>query len=140
ALDPSTRSLLIEVDLSNHDHALQPGTFGELTLILNRKPHALVLPPSSIVVNGKGKSVFLVDQGRARSVPIKTGITNGQWTEIIEGLAGGEEVVVVGKSRLTNGTPLNPSPYNLPEGKPSMQRFERPSSGSPSINPAPIQK
>jgi membrane fusion protein, multidrug efflux system len=137
ALDPSTRSLLVEVDLPNPDHALQPGTFGELTLLLNKKPNALVLPLSSIVSNGKGKSVFLVDQGRAKSVAVKTGITEGKWTEITEGLTGGEEVVVVGKSKLMDGTPLNPSPYNLPEGNPATQRFERPSSGSPSVQQAP---
>jgi RND family efflux transporter MFP subunit len=130
ALDPSTRSLLVEVDLPNPDHALQPGTFGELLLLLNKKPNALVLPPSSIVSTGKGKTVFLVDQGRAKSVSIKTGISDGKWTEITEGLTGGEEVVVVGKSKLTEGASLAPSPYNLPEGKPSVQRFERPSSGT----------
>jgi len=123
ALDPATRSLLIEVDLLNRDHALQPGTFGEITLLLNKKPNALVLPPSSILSNGKAKTVFLVDQGRAKSVQIKTGITDGRWIEITEGLTGGEQVVVVGKSNLTDGTPLTASPYSLPEGTPSMQRF-----------------
>lgn len=135
ALDPATRSLLIEVDLPNQDHALQPGTFGEITLLLNKKPNALVLPPSSIVSNGKAKTVFLVDQGRAKSVQIKTGITDGRWVEITEGLTGGEQVVVVGKSQLTEGTPIAPSPYNLPEGKPAVQRFERPSSGAPLPQP-----
>jgi len=123
ALDPATRSLLIEVDLLNRDHGLQPGTFGEITLLLNKKPNALVLPPSSILSNGKAKTVFLVDQGRAKSVQIKTGITDGRWIEITEGLTGGEQVVVVGKSNLTDGTPLTASPYSLPEGTPSMQRF-----------------
>ena len=143
ALDPATRSLLIEVDLPNKDHALQPGTFGEITLLLQKKPNALVLPPSSIVSNGKAKVVFVVDQGRAKSVQVKTGITDGRWIEITEGLTGVEQVVVVGKSKLIEGTPLNPSPYNLPEGNPAMQRFERPSSGSlpaQSVPPVPSQK
>jgi multidrug efflux pump subunit AcrA (membrane-fusion protein) len=56
-------------------------------------------------------------------VQIKTGITDGRGIEITEGLTGGEQVVVVGKSNLTDGTPLTPSPYGLPEGTPSMQRF-----------------
>jgi membrane fusion protein, multidrug efflux system len=137
ALDPSTRSLLVEIDLPNPDHALQPGTFAELTLELNKKPNALVLPPSSIVSTGKGKTIFLVDQGRAKSVNVQTGIADGTWTEITDGLKVGDQVVVVGKSRLTDGTPLAPSPYNLPEGKPSVQRFERLSSGTPPPQPAP---
>jgi len=123
ALDPATRTLLIEVDLLNRDHALQPGTFGEITLLLNKKPNALELPPSSILLNGKAKTVFLVDQGTAKRVQVKTGITDGRWIEIIEELTGGEQVVVVGKSNLRDGTPLTPSPYTLREGTPSMQRF-----------------
>ena len=53
---------------------------------------------------------------------VKTCITDGRWIEITEGLKGGEQVVV-GKSNLTDGTPLTPSPYSLPEGTPSMQRL-----------------
>ena len=65
----------------------------------------------------------IVDQGTAKRVQVKTGITDGRWIEIIEGLTGGVQVVVVGKSNLTDGTPLTPSPYSLPEGTPSMQRL-----------------
>ncbi len=131
ALDPSTRSLLVEIDLPNQEHALQPGTFGEVTILLNKKPQALVLPPGSIASTGKGKSVFVVEQGRAKKVTVLTGITDGRWVEITQGMSGDEDVVVVGKTKLTEGSAVTASPYNLPEGTNAVQRFERPSSGSP---------
>jgi multidrug efflux pump subunit AcrA (membrane-fusion protein) len=59
----------------------------------------------------------------ARKVPIKTGIDDGVWVEITEGLSGTEDVVVVGKSRLTDGMPVKASPYNLPAGQPSSQKY-----------------
>jgi len=73
ALDPSTRSLLVEVDLPNPDYALQPGTFGELVLLLNKKSNALVLPPlqhrldrqrQDRVPRRSGTGEERVDQGR----------------------------------------------------------------------------
>jgi RND family efflux transporter MFP subunit len=130
ALDPSTRSLLVEIDLPNHDHALQPGTFGEVTLILNKKPSALVIPPGSIIATGKGKAVFIVTDGRAHSTPIKTGITDGRWVEVLQGLTGNEDVVVVGKTKLIDGAVVHAAPYNLPEGTPTIQTYERRSSGA----------
>ena len=129
ALDPSTRTMLVEIDIPNPARILQPGTFVEATLVLRNKPDALVLPPSALITNGGDQSVFIADQERARLVPIRTGISDGRWIEIIEGLSGSEAVVVVGKSGLAEGTPLRVSPYNLPEGKHAMQKFERRSSG-----------
>lgn len=137
ALDPSTRSLLVEMDLPNPDHALRPGTYAELTIGVREIPNALVLPPQAVISGPKGKSVFIVEQGKARSVPVQTGITNGKWIEITHGLHGDEEVVVVGKRRLLEGAAVHVSPFALPEAKPASQKFERRSAGLPPA-PAPI--
>lgn len=134
ALDPSTRSLLVEMDLPNPDHALRPGTFVEMSIALREIPNAMVLPPQAIVSGPNGKSVFVVKQGTARSVPVQTGITDGRWIEITDGLRGDEDVVVVGKRKLLEGSPVRPSPFTLPEAKPAHQTFERKSAGPP---PAP---
>ena len=130
ALDPSTRTMLVEIDIPNPDRILQPGTFAEVTLVLRNRPNALVIPPSALIASNGTRSVFIADQDRARLVPIRTGISDGRWIEIVEGLNGSEAVVVVGKSGLAEGTPLRVSPYNLPEGKQAVQKFERRSSGA----------
>lgn len=125
ALDPSTRSLLVEIDLPNPDHALRPGTFVELSLGLREIPDALVLPPQAVISGPKGKSVFIIESGRAKSAPVQTGISDGRWMEITSGLSGDEDVVVVGKGKLLEGSPVTPAPFNLPEGKSAIQKFER---------------
>ncbi|MBI3806673.1 MAG: efflux RND transporter periplasmic adaptor subunit [Nitrospirae bacterium] len=136
ALDPSTRSLLVEIDLPNPDHALRPGTFVELSLGLREIPDALVLPPQAVNSGPKGKSVFIIEGGRAKSTPVQTGISDGRWMEITSGLSGDEDVVVVGKGKLLEGSPITPAPFNLPEGKPSVQKFERrsPASTAPAVS------
>ncbi len=130
ALDPSTRNLLVEVDLPNRDHALRPGTFAELRLALREIPNALVLPPQAVTTGQKGATVFIVDHGVAKSLPVQTGLTDGTWIEIVSGLTGDEDVVVVGKRKLLEGSPVQPAPFNLPAAKPAQQKFERRSAGT----------
>jgi membrane fusion protein (multidrug efflux system) len=141
ALDPTTRSLLVEMDLPNPDHLLRPGTFAEMAIGLRDIPNALVLPPQAIHSGSKGKSLFVVEQGKAKTVPVETGLTDGKWIEITNGLQGHEDVVVVGKRALLEGSAVHVSPFNLPEASPSRQKFERKSAGFPSpsstANPRP---
>jgi len=132
ALDPSTRSLLVEVDLPNPDRTLKPGTYAELAIGLREIPNALVLPPQAVNSGPKGKSVFIVEQGKAKSVPVQTGITNGGYVEITNGLRGDEEVVVVGKRKLLEGSVVRAAPFTLPQATPAQQKFERKSAGTPS--------
>ncbi len=136
ALDPSTRSLLVEIDLPNPGHALRPGTFAEVTLSLREIPGALVLPPQAVIGGQRGHTVFVVDQGKAKSVSVRPGITDGNWVEITSGLTGDEEIVVVGKRRLLEGSPVRTSPFLLPDAKPAQQKFDRRSAGLPQETPA----
>lgn len=123
ALDPATRTLLVEIDLPNPDHRLQPGMFVTTTLVLKEHPKVLVLPPAALVTGATGKSVFIVEEGRAKRVPVKTGLDDGIWIEITEGLQEQMDVVVVGKSGLTDGQAVQASPSTLPTGKPASQKL-----------------
>jgi RND family efflux transporter MFP subunit len=124
SLDPTTRTLLVEIDLPNKDRQLEPGMYIIATLYLTLHPHALAIPPIAIVPagDGKGKSVFIVEQDRIRRVPIKTGIDDGVWVEVLEGLTGSEDVVVVGKGTFSEGQTVKAKPYSLPSGKGASQK------------------
>lgn len=123
ALDPSTRTLLVEIDLPNPDHRLRPGMFMSATLLLEERPQALAIPPAALVTDKSGKAVFVVTGGVVTRVPVKTGLDDGAWIEILDGLQEQTEVVVVGKSGLSDGQTVAPSPYALPAGKPSSQKL-----------------
>jgi membrane fusion protein, multidrug efflux system len=124
ALDPATRTLLVEIDLPNAEHELQPGTFVNVTLSLRQHENALAVPPAAIVSGGdrESKFVFVVQDNTAHRTAIKTGIDDGLWIEIVEGLTGNEDIVVVGKAGLNDGQPVHASAYNLPTGKPARQK------------------
>lgn len=123
ALDPATRTLLVEIDLANREHILAPGMFVSVNLLLKEHRNVLALPPSALVSTKSGTSLFVVTQGRAKVVPIKTGLDNGIWVEITAGLEENQDVVVVGKAGLTDGQAVRVSPYNLPAGKAASQKL-----------------
>ena len=124
ALDPATRTLLVEIDMPNKERQLQPGTYVSATLYLQQHPNALVIPPAAIVTGAnKERGVFTAEQGKAHYIAFKTGLDDGNWVEVVDGLTGNEDIVVVGKAGLRDGQAVDPSPYNLPEGKPSSQKY-----------------
>ncbi len=123
ALDPTTRTLLVEVDLPNPEHRLRPGMFISVTLVLKEHKQALALPPAALIPEGTGKAVFVVERDRARKMPVKTGLDDGVWVEITAGLMEDLDVVVVGKTGLSDGQPVQATPYKLPVGKPASQKY-----------------
>ncbi len=123
SLDPGTRTMLVEIDVPNPGGNLPPGMFAEVVLALRQHRDALVIPPAALVSDNSDRAVFVIEQGVARKVPVKTDIDDGVWVEVTSGLTGSEDVVVVGKARLTDGIPAKASPYSLPSGKPSSQQY-----------------
>ncbi|MEP7152099.1 MAG: efflux RND transporter periplasmic adaptor subunit [Nitrospira sp.] len=125
ALDPATRTLLVEIDVPNKDHRLEPGMFVNALIHLERHANALAIPPSAFVPgkNGKEKAVFVVVNDTVKLTPVKTGIDDGLMVEIVDGLTGEENIVAVGKSGLLDGQSVTPSPYNLPVGTPARQKL-----------------
>jgi RND family efflux transporter MFP subunit len=125
ALDPATRTLLVEIDLPNDQRLLQPGMFVSVTLELERHPQALSVPPSAIAQasGATQSSIFVVKNGTAKAMTVKTGIDDGMGIEVKEGLSDEDEVVVVGKTGLKDGVAVRATPYNLPAGQPSRQKF-----------------
>ena len=123
ALDPGTRTMLVEIDVPNPNRALAPGMYAEVVLALRRHKDALVVPPAALVSENSSRAVFVVEQGIARKVPVKTDIDDGVWVEVTSGLTGEEDIVVVGKARLADGIAVKASPYNLPAGKPGVQKY-----------------
>ncbi len=103
ALDPSTRTMLAEIDLPNPVHRLSPGSFLPVTLELQSRSGALAVPTSAVLFEKDKRSVFVVQGGKANKLSVKTGFEGPQWVEITGGLHGNEDVIVTGKENVSNG-------------------------------------
>ncbi len=103
ALDAETRTLRTEIDVENPNHEILPGMFCRVLIDLETHKGALSVPAGALVVEKQKRSVFIVQAGKAKKVPVKTGADDGIRVEILEGLQGEEQVVLAGKDSLSDG-------------------------------------
>lgn len=103
AADPKSRAMIVEIELDNPDGKWMPGALCHVELVLLQTEAAVTIPSKALVKNGPRSTVWTVEDGKAREVPIKLGTNVGRRIQILEGLTGGERVIVAGKIGLRAG-------------------------------------
>ena len=104
-IDQTTGTVRLRADFPNQDENLFPNQFVYARLLLQEKHGALLIPTAAVQRNGDTTYVFVVSADSAVSVRnIELGTTNGDETEVTKGLNPGDEVVLSGVDKLTEGT------------------------------------
>ena len=93
ALDPATRTMLVEIDLKNDDRAILPGSYGQARIALARHEHALALPTGAVQFAADGAQVFVIANDTVSRKNVVVGLTDAQWLEITSGVAETDRVV-----------------------------------------------
>jgi membrane fusion protein, multidrug efflux system len=106
-LDERTRSLKAEAITKNPSLELKPGFFARVKVYTSLPKEAVVIPINSILYEGTRVRVFLREGNIARERSIKIGEKYGDMMEVLEGLYGGESLIVVGQNNLTDGVKIN---------------------------------
>jgi membrane fusion protein (multidrug efflux system) len=101
AADPLSRTFKVRVAVTNPESGIRPGFYGKAVIHIQEKVDALVVPSTAVI---DGKYCFIVDkEGKARRSDVRTGLSNEEQFEILEGLAEGDNVVVKGNRGLADG-------------------------------------
>ncbi len=103
-VNTQTRSAAIEILADNSSARLKSGMFSEVKLVTGSRGGALSVPSAAIVDEDGKTYVFTTDGGNAARRAVKTGITDGNYTQIVSGLKNGEEVVTFGLYGLKDGS------------------------------------
>jgi len=93
ALDLSNRSLTVEIDVPNPGAALRVGLFAEAAVVVEPDARTVSVPAGSVRDFAGVEKVWVVDKGQASERVIATGRRDGDWVEVLTGLAAGETVV-----------------------------------------------
>lgn len=109
SLDPGTRTLDAEVRLDNREGLLRAGMFGRGAIVIDTHPNAVVVPASAVLVSGGKRWVFVLDGDVVRRREVTVGVDEGDWLELVKGLAGGESIVTQGMDNVSDGTAVRPS-------------------------------
>jgi len=107
-LKETARQARVEIDIPNPDTMLKPGMFVRVNIEFNRHENVTVVPVDSLMKDGDGWILFLIDkeQMRAQRVPVKLGIVDGATAEITEPSISGL-VVTVGQHLLDDGAAIS---------------------------------
>jgi RND family efflux transporter MFP subunit len=106
SVDPSTRTMPVEIDVQNKARLLKPGMFASVTVILMEHPDAITVPTQAVLKGGQGYVVFTVRRDTAWSTPVTIGTEQDSRTEILSGLGGDEEIITTGQEFVKNGAPV----------------------------------
>jgi RND family efflux transporter MFP subunit len=106
AIDPSSRTLLTEVDVDNPTGELLPGAFVSVHLKLAPKNVRVMLPVNTLIFRSEGLQVAVVRDGKAELRSIVMGRDYGNEVEVISGLSPQDEVIENPSDSLTSGTPV----------------------------------
>jgi len=116
-IETETRTMKVRATCPNPSALLLPGTFARVTLVLEKFNEALMVPSQALTTELKGNSVFICKNGKAKTVPVVTGIRTDSQVQVVSGLQSGDSLITTGLLQISNG-----SPVMVRKGKPEAQK------------------
>ena len=119
--DSTNRTVEVWVTLGNSDGRLRANGAAQVTVAANSKNDAVVVPISAVTLEAsnaaEGTVMVVDDQNVAHETKVTVGIRSPDKIEIVEGLKGGETVVVEGNYSLPDGTKVEVAKEEKEEGE-----------------------
>ena len=126
-VDPSIAAVRVKAQIPNDSKTLLPGQFARVSLIASTLKDALAIPSQAVVINPRGKLVYVIDKdGKAVSKPVKV-VYEYQGSSVVTGIEAGDRVVIEGKQNLRPGSKVLEA-KSTPASAPSV---------APAATPAP---
>jgi len=114
-VDATSRTLLIQATVDNHNHQLVPGMFTSIRIMLPVQHNVVNVLQTAIVYSLYGDSVFVVNKDKTVTQRFVTvGQAHGIEMVIKKGLKAGETVVTSGQLKLHNGMKITVNNKVLP--------------------------
>lgn len=108
-INPANRTFKIEVGVPNNDRSIKPNLTAKLKINDYTNAEAILIPQSIISENANGEQYVYViknlnnDKGIATQTIVKTGKTQGDVIEILEGVTSGDVLIEAGARSVKNG-------------------------------------
>ncbi len=103
--DVQSRSFDLKALFQNTNNMwFKPGMFCRVNVDLQNHSNIFSVPNAALINSQNSTALFIIADGKANLRQVKTGITDGKFTEITEGLKEGEKVVTLGTNNLKHGS------------------------------------
>ncbi len=102
-VDPSSGTVKITIKV-NPNKGIRPGMFVNVKIITDIKNNVLLIPKKAVIYQNDAKYVFLVKNGKAKKVELKTGYENKDYFECLnKDIKEGDKIIVAGQNSLKDG-------------------------------------
>ena len=101
--DASNRTFPVQIEVDNRERELRPGMLARVTFTQRVDQDQVVIPRHTIMERDSGRIVYVVDNGKAFQREVSIGISQREKVQILMGLSKGEQLVVEGHTKLTDG-------------------------------------
>lgn len=101
-VDPLSRTLPVRALITNEDGRLRPGMYMSVSLVLEQR-ESLVIPEQAVLTQGSDQYVFVARGDTAERLPVKLGVRDGGYVEVLDGIKTDDPVIITAQDRLTSG-------------------------------------
>ncbi|MCW5624817.1 MAG: efflux RND transporter periplasmic adaptor subunit [Burkholderiales bacterium] len=110
AVDEKSRTVLARAQVPNAQVKLKPGMFGRVTILLEAKPNAVIIPEQAVWPQGRDAFVYRVVDGKAVLTKIELGVRRPGEVEVRSGLEPDALVITDGQMKMKDGAPVTVLP------------------------------
>lgn len=109
SIDTVSRLGRVRISIMDSTHVVS-GMFIDAEILV-AEHEAVAVPVTAVGASPAGATVMKVVDGMVRRVAVRTGIRDGGWVEVLEGIAAGDTVVTKAGAFVRDGDRINPVPY-----------------------------
>ena len=124
-LDPKTRTLKVRLRFDNPDESLKPNMYANIKIFGGPKEDTIVIPVEALIRTGREERVIIsLGEGRFEARTVTAGIESGDFVEILQGVASGDEVVTSGQFLIDSEASMRASLMRMSDDEPGAMETQ----------------
>jgi multidrug efflux pump subunit AcrA (membrane-fusion protein) len=114
AINMTTRTLLVEIDVANPTGTLLTGSYAEVHLAVPAQASTFLIPVNTLIFRSQGLHVGVVKDGKVVLTPVTAGHDFGNQIEIVSGLKPDDQVIINPPDSIIHGQQVQIVQATLP--------------------------
>jgi RND family efflux transporter MFP subunit len=114
AINVTTRTLLIEIDVDNPTGTLLTGSYAEVHLAVPTQASTFIIPVNTLIFRSEGLHVGVVEDGKVVLSPVTAGHDFGNQIEVVSGVKAGDQIILNPPDSIVHGQPVQIVQATLP--------------------------